>query len=182
MLAQEFWALTRNEWSLYPEIGFGRLTDGTIRHSTTEDPASFQDAMRIDLVAEPPVKIQEDAGRDTVINCQNDQARLLQYCAWARQSIAVSIALPIDNHNTEYWMNFEAQKPPNSLDRMHASLPKQIAYNQRVLKAGEEVDRINCDLADFLSEMIPDPSEPVIVCVNAGVSMKRHEQHLGGQR
>jgi hypothetical protein len=31
------------------------------------------------------------------------------------------------------------QQPPNSLDRMHASLPKQVAYNQRILKAGEEI-------------------------------------------
>jgi hypothetical protein len=60
MLAQEFWALTRNDWSIYPGIGFGRLMDGTIRHNTTSDPSSFQDAMRVDLMAEPPVKIQGD--------------------------------------------------------------------------------------------------------------------------
>jgi hypothetical protein len=29
--------------------------------------------------------------------------------------------------------NKTVQKPPNSLDRMHPSLPKQVAYNQRVL-------------------------------------------------
>jgi hypothetical protein len=29
--------------------------------------------------------------------------------------------------------------------------------------------------------MSADPAEPVIVCGNAGESMKRHEQHLGGQ-
>jgi hypothetical protein len=49
------------------------------------------------------------------------------------------------------------------------------------LKAGEEIDGINCDLADFLAEMNLNPSDPVIICVNAGESMKRHEQHLGDQ-
>jgi hypothetical protein len=53
--------------------------------------------------------------------------------------------------------------------------------NQRVLKAGEEVDGINCDLADFLSGMTLDPSEPVCICVDAGESMKRHQQYFGGQ-
>jgi hypothetical protein len=77
--------------------------------------------------------------------------------------------------------NTKVQKPPNCLDRMHSTRGKQVAYNQRILKAGEEFDGINCDVADFLSEMSPDPEEPVIICVNAGASMKRHEQHLGGQ-
>jgi hypothetical protein len=66
-------------------------------------------------------------------------------------------------------------------DRMHASLPKQVAYNQRILTDGDEIDGINCDLADFLSDVSLDPAEPVIVCVDAAESMKRHEQHIGGQ-
>jgi hypothetical protein len=37
------------------------------------------------------------------------------------------IALIASNNN-------RVQKPPNSLDRMHASLPKQVSYNQRVLR------------------------------------------------
>jgi hypothetical protein len=74
MLAQEFWALARNEWLPYPGVGFARLTDGTIPHSTTSDPVSFQGAMRVDLMAEPPVKIRENAGRGTVINSGVDQA------------------------------------------------------------------------------------------------------------
>jgi hypothetical protein len=45
---------------------------------------------------------------------------------------------------------------------MHASLPRQIAYNQRILKAGQEIDGINCDVADFLSDMNLDPAIPVI--------------------
>jgi hypothetical protein len=71
------------------------------------------------------------------------------------------------------------QKPPNSLDRMHASLPKQVSYDQRVLHAEDEIAGINCDVGEFLSQMSSD--EQIIICVNAGASLKRHEQHLGGQ-
>jgi hypothetical protein len=49
------------------------------------------------------------------------------------------------------------------------------------LKAEEQIAGINCDLADFLMEMTADPNDPVIVCVNFGASMKRHEQTIGGQ-
>jgi hypothetical protein len=73
------------------------------------------------------------------------------------------------------------QKPPNSLDRMHASLRKQVAYSQRLLSAENEIAGINCDIAEFLSQMRVNPSEPITVCVNAGGSFKLHEQHLGGQ-
>jgi hypothetical protein len=64
---------------------------------------------------------------------------------------------------------------------MHASLPKEFAYNQRILKAGEEIDGINCDLADFLTGLSTNPEEPIIICVNTGESMKRHEQNIGVQ-
>jgi hypothetical protein len=49
-----------------------------------------------------------------------------------------------------------------------------------VLKAGEEIDGINWDLEDFLAGMNISPEDPVIVCVDAGESMKRDEQHIGG--
>jgi hypothetical protein len=64
---------------------------------------------------------------------------------------------------------------------MHASLLKQVAYDQRTLKAGEEIDGINCGLADFLSGLSLDPNEPVLICIDAAESMKRHEQFIGGQ-
>jgi hypothetical protein len=65
---------------------------------------------------------------------------------------------------------------------MHVSLPKQVAYNQRVLRAGQETDGINCDIADFLSQMELAPDVPVIVCVNpSGSLIKKHEQHVGGK-
>jgi hypothetical protein len=51
--------------------------------------------------------------------------------------------------------------------------------NQRVLRAEDEIAGINCDVGEFLSQMSSD--EPVIICVKASASMKRHEQHLGGQ-
>jgi hypothetical protein len=72
------------------------------------------------------------------------------------------IALIVDKNN-----NF-VQQPPHCLDRMHASLPKQVAYNQRILKAGAEIHGINCDLAKFLTDMNLTPEVPVIVCVDAG--------------
>jgi hypothetical protein len=84
------------------------------------------------------------------------------------------IALVASNNNI-------VQKPPNSLDRMHASLPKQMAYNQRVFAAEDEIAGINFDFAEFLSQISPDPAEPAIICVNSGESLKRHEEHLGGQ-
>jgi hypothetical protein len=58
------------------------------------------------------------------------------------------------------------QKPPNSLDRMHASLSNQTAYNQRVLRDEDEIAGINCDRGEFLSQM--SSTEPIIVCVNSG--------------
>jgi hypothetical protein len=83
---------------LYPGSSFAKLIDGTISHNTTNDPKSYLDALRVDQIEVPPFKIQEDAGRGTAINCAIDQERLLQYWAWARQSNAVGIALPIDNY------------------------------------------------------------------------------------
>jgi hypothetical protein len=71
------------------------------------------------------------------------------------------------------------QKPPNCLDRMTTRKQKQIAYNERVLKAEDEIAGINCDFADVLSDM--NAVEIVTVCVNAGASMKRNEAILVGQ-
>jgi hypothetical protein len=84
------------------------------------------------------------------------------------------IALIASNNN-------KVQRPPNSLDRMHASLPKQVAYNQRVLSAEDEIAGISSELGDFLSKMSVQPTDPIIICVNAGESLKRHEQHMGDQ-
>jgi hypothetical protein len=115
MLAQEFWGLTRNDWSLYPNPSHARMVDGTICHRTTNNPSSFHDSLSVDRIDEPPIKVQEDGGRGTSINSAADQASLLRYWAWARQSIAVGIRLPIDNHTVEYWFNFTLDPLPFAL-------------------------------------------------------------------
>jgi hypothetical protein len=71
------------------------------------------------------------------------------------------------------------QKPPNCLDRMASRKQKQVAYNERVLQAEDEISGINCDIADFLSEM--NVTESITIAVNAGGSMKKGEAILGGQ-
>jgi hypothetical protein len=81
----------------------------------------------VDQIEVPPVKIQEDAGRGTAINCANDQAKLLQYWAWARQSIAVGIAFLIDNYTAEYWMNLTLDPLPDDDDgRAYAEVLRQL--------------------------------------------------------
>jgi hypothetical protein len=42
------------------------------------------------------------------------------------------------------------QKPPDSLDHMHSSFLKQVAYNQRIFKAEDATAAINTDVAEFL--------------------------------
>jgi hypothetical protein len=73
------------------------------------------------------------------------------------------------------------QKPPNSLDHMHSSFLKQVAYNQRIFKAEVATASINADLADFLMNFSTNPANPVFICVSAVEQMKRHEQAVAGQ-
>jgi hypothetical protein len=82
MLAAEFWALKRNDWDLYPNFGFERMLDGTIRHGLMTNGAGFHDAFETDLITDPPVRILEEGARGAAINSQWDQSRLLQYWAW----------------------------------------------------------------------------------------------------
>jgi hypothetical protein len=56
---------------------------------------------------------------------------------------------------------------------------KQVAYNERVSQAEDEVSGINCDIADFLSGL--NASAEIIIGINAGESMQRGEAILGGQ-
>jgi hypothetical protein len=62
--------------------------------------------------------------------------------------------------------NNRVQTPPNSLERMHARLQKQVAFNQRVLKNEELIAGINVALAGFLQGM--DIDMPLYACVNVG--------------
>jgi hypothetical protein len=73
------------------------------------------------------------------------------------------------------------QKPPNFLDRMQSTFLKQVAYNQRIMKAEEEISGINCDVADFVSQMSLDPAEEVIIYVNCSQEMKKGEKAMAGQ-
>jgi hypothetical protein len=77
--------------------------------------------------------------------------------------------------------HFRVQKPPNGLDRMHSTFLKQIAYNQRVMEAEDQIAGINCDVPHFLSDMTLDPEERLIICVNGSEEMKRNEEAIGGQ-
>jgi hypothetical protein len=45
------------------------------------------------------------------------------------------------------------QKPLNFLDRMRTTFLRQVAHNQRIIKAEQEISGINCDIADFVAEM-----------------------------
>jgi hypothetical protein len=71
------------------------------------------------------------------------------------------------------------QKPPNFLDHITARNQKQVAYDERVLQAEDEVAGIICDIADFLSGM--SSTGLVTVCINASDSLKRGETIIGGQ-
>jgi hypothetical protein len=73
------------------------------------------------------------------------------------------------------------QKPPNTLDHMHSSFLKQVAYDQRVFKAEDATASINTELADFLLKFSADPADQVVICVSAGEQMKRHERAVAGQ-
>jgi hypothetical protein len=73
------------------------------------------------------------------------------------------------------------QKPPSFLDRMQSTFMKQVAYNQRILEAENEISGIDCDVSDFLSGMTLDPNEQAVICVNGSQGMKRNEQAMAGQ-
>jgi hypothetical protein len=49
--------------------------------------------------------------------------------------------------------NNQMQDPPLALDRMHACLQRQVAFNRRASKNEEEIGGINSGLADFLQDM-----------------------------
>jgi hypothetical protein len=111
----------------YASLGFGegytlrmlahaRLIDGTICHQTTNSPESFRNALAVDRIDPPPVKIQEDGGRGTSINATVDQAILLRYWAWARRSIAVGLALSVNSYTIEYWFDFMLEPIPDDDD------------------------------------------------------------------
>jgi hypothetical protein len=56
---------------------------------------------------------------------------------------------------------------------------KQVAYNERVSAAEDEISKYNCDIAGFLSGL--NATESITIALNAGDSVKRGEAILGGQ-
>jgi hypothetical protein len=71
------------------------------------------------------------------------------------------------------------EKQPNCLDRMKTRKQKQVACNEQVLKAEDEIAGTNGDIADCLSDM--NAVEVITVCVNAGATMKTNQTILWGQ-
>jgi hypothetical protein len=72
-----------------------------------------------------------------------------------------------------------AQKPPNGLDRMQSTFSKQVAYNQRIIDAENQIAEINCQLPYFMEDMTLE--EAVYVCINSSEEMDRNERSIAGQ-
>jgi hypothetical protein len=49
---------------------------------------------------------------------------------------------------------------------MQSVFLKQVAYNQRVIEAEDEIAGLNTEVADFLTEMSIDPKEQLVIGVN----------------
>jgi hypothetical protein len=77
--------------------------------------------------------------------------------------------------------HIRVQKPQSFLDRMQSTFLKQVAYNQRIIEAEEEISGINCDAADFLAGMTLDPAERLVICANGSQDMNRNETAMAGQ-
>jgi hypothetical protein len=105
MLADEFEAITRGRWNIYPLNGFRRLTDGAIVHSTTDNRDIFWAAAADQNIQVCPPKIIEERGRGTLITNQADQGQLLQYWAFGQREIEVGVGVPANyGKKYEYWM------------------------------------------------------------------------------
>jgi hypothetical protein len=69
--------------------------------------------------------------------------------------------------------NSPVSVPPNSLDRMHASLTKQIAFNTRMLECEDQIAAHNAGLSDFLTGF--DPTKPTYVAIGVGNHMRAEQ-------
>jgi hypothetical protein len=54
ILPNEFWALTQNQWKIFPKIGYRRLIDGTV------DFNEFGEILAHYKLIKLPVRIQEE--------------------------------------------------------------------------------------------------------------------------
>jgi hypothetical protein len=64
---------------------------------------------------------------------------------------------------------------------MQSTYQKQVAYNERIMKAEEEISGINCDIADVVSQMSLDPADEVIICINGTHELGKGERAMAGQ-
>jgi hypothetical protein len=96
----ELCALSEEDLGLYPSLASDGLTDGTMVHPTI----SYVEKGPLYTLLELPEKYQEDAGRGTEINLRMDQLRVVDYWAQAGQTALIGVALQVNNHTVEYWM------------------------------------------------------------------------------
>jgi hypothetical protein len=73
---------------------------------------------------ENTTRIQEERGRGTEIRSPSDQAKLLQYWAWAEQPIEVGVLVPDEKYTLEFWMKLTLQPLPGDEDM--ALYPQQL--------------------------------------------------------
>jgi hypothetical protein len=115
MLATELWALTRNDWQVYPGPARETRADGTVCHDTFDNADKFHQTF-IDDFAAIPEKVLVGTPRGSAIRSQLDQGRLLQNFAWAGQAIETGVAFSVNNFQIEYWYDLTLQPQPDDDD------------------------------------------------------------------
>jgi hypothetical protein len=112
MLADEMIEVTQGTWGFLPIEADRRLTDGTIVHQITNDPAEFQAKAADQAIQAYPIKIIEDRGRGTLITNQGDQGKLLQFFAYGQKEIHVGVGSQNLGKRIEYWMTITIDPEP----------------------------------------------------------------------
>jgi hypothetical protein len=139
MLVTELWALTRNDWKIYPKFASETRIDGPIIHGTTDSAKSFHQAFETYLFANPPEKILVEGPRGAAINSQWDQSRLLQYFAWAGQAIDVGVAFSVDTFQVEYWFKLILQQLPDDDDPRVYPMALHALWSERLKELSPQI-------------------------------------------
>jgi hypothetical protein len=114
MLATELWALTENDWGIFPKPPILTRADGTIQHETFETAAEFHQTFLDSLGDyEFPPKVLVGTPRGSVIENHADQVCLLQYFAHAGQPMDVGAAFSVDGYQVEYWFSGTIDPQPD---------------------------------------------------------------------
>jgi hypothetical protein len=109
-------------------------------------------ALSVDLISEPPVRIQDDAGRGTDISCEQYRARLLQYWAWTQQNIPVGVELSVNNTSTEYWFDMGlAPEPDDDEGRVYAEILRKV-WLERLNELSPRIAQ-ECQMLGFCYKM-----------------------------